>query len=77
MIKANTKDRTIFGELSIGLVFNDQVSTLDVHINEARNLTGVDGNPPNWLVLKNLLIHCHISIFVKFLAIYIKARSVM
>ena len=51
MIKANTKDRTIFGELSIGLVFNDQVSTLDVHINEARNLTGVDGNPPNWWVM--------------------------
>ena len=50
VIKANTKDRTIFGELSIGLVFNDQVSTLDVHINEARNLTGVDGNPPNWFV---------------------------
>ena len=56
MIKANTKDRTIFGELSIGLVFNDQVSTLDVHINEARNLTGVDGNPPNWLVFNSILL---------------------
>ncbi|XP_063677519.1 synaptotagmin-like protein 5 isoform X10 [Bolinopsis microptera] len=55
MIKANTKDRTIFGELSIGLVFNDQVSTLDVHINEARNLTGVDGNPPNCYVKTYLL----------------------
>ena len=48
VIKANTRDRQIFGELSIGLVFNQQVSTLDVHVNEARNLCGVDGNPPHW-----------------------------
>ena len=49
MIKANTKDRIINGELCIGLVYNEQVSTLDVHVNEARNLIGVDGTSPSWL----------------------------
>eukprot|EP00116_Pleurobrachia_bachei_P002339 sb/3462601/ len=49
LIKQHTRDRKIHGELSIGLFYNEQVNTLDVHINEARHLSGVDGQPPSWL----------------------------
>lgn len=54
MIKANTKDRHIQGELLVGLGYSDKVNTLDVYINEGRNLQGVDGTPP----------HCYIKTYL-------------